>query len=124
MVPSDQTRGNGHTLKRRRCRLSIRKHFFAVRVTEHQHRLPREAVESPSLEIFKSYLDMVLGKRSGQPSLSRGVGPPGIPANLNRSVILYLPEALRIHYEGNYANPANDNSSCNKYTLIQSTKST
>ncbi|KAK4832368.1 LOW QUALITY PROTEIN: hypothetical protein QYF61_021967 [Mycteria americana] len=30
-------------------------------VTEHWHRLLREVVESPSLEIFKSHLDMILG---------------------------------------------------------------
>jgi len=34
---------------------------LALRVIEHLHRLPREAVESPSLEIFKSSLDMALG---------------------------------------------------------------
>jgi len=34
-----------------------------VRVTKHWHRLPKEAAESPSLEKFKSCLDMVLGKR-------------------------------------------------------------
>lgn len=31
-------------------------------VTKHKHRLPREAVQSPSLEVFKSYLNMVLVK--------------------------------------------------------------
>ena len=36
-------------------------HGFTVRVTKHWHRLPWEVVESPSLEIFKSHLDMVLG---------------------------------------------------------------
>ena len=41
--------------------LNIRKHFLTVRVTEYWNRLPRELVESPSLEIFKSCLDMVLG---------------------------------------------------------------
>ncbi|KFV46214.1 hypothetical protein N328_10228, partial [Gavia stellata] len=45
---------NGHKLKHRRCCLNIRKHFFPVRVTERWHRLPREAVKSPSLETLKS----------------------------------------------------------------------
>jgi len=60
VVPSDRTTGNGHKLKNRRFCLNIRKHFFAVRVTEHWHRLPRRVVESPSSETFKSFLDIVL----------------------------------------------------------------
>jgi len=38
----------------------MRKNFFPLRVTESWHRLPTEFVESPSLEIFKTRLDMVL----------------------------------------------------------------
>jgi len=38
----------------------MRKNFFPLRVTEHWSRLPREVVESPSLEIFKTHLDKVL----------------------------------------------------------------
>jgi len=34
-----------------------------VRVTEHWHQLPREVVESPSLEIFRSHLDPFLGNK-------------------------------------------------------------
>ena len=41
------------------CR-NVCKNFFMVRVTEHWNRLPREAVESPSLEIFKTRLDTYL----------------------------------------------------------------
>jgi len=35
------------------------KNFLPLRVTEPWHRLPREAVESPSLEIFQTRLDAV-----------------------------------------------------------------
>lgn len=57
-IPCHRKRGNGHKLKHR---FSVNISGFTVRATEHQHRLHRQVVESLSLEILNSCLDMVLG---------------------------------------------------------------
>jgi len=62
VISSDRTRGNEHKWKHRRFLLNIRKHFFIVRVTKHCHRLPREVVGSPSLDM--SVCDL------GQPAIN------------------------------------------------------
>jgi len=43
-------------------RLDTWKKFFTLRVVRPWHRLPREAVDVPSLEVFKARMDGALSK--------------------------------------------------------------
>jgi len=88
VVPSDRTRGNGHKLKHRRLQLNVRKHFLTVMVTDPWHRLPKEVVESPSLLLRKSHLDVVLGSQLWVALLEQGFGPGDFQRSLPTSVIL------------------------------------
>jgi len=60
-VTSNTMRDDGLKLHQGSFRLNIRKNFFAETVNRHWKRLPREVVESPSLEVFKNRVDTALG---------------------------------------------------------------
>jgi len=57
---SDRTRGNSFKMQEGGFRLDIRKTFCTMRVVSLWNRLPRAAVDAPSLETFKVRLEATL----------------------------------------------------------------
>ncbi|KAF4794093.1 hypothetical protein TURU_105121 [Turdus rufiventris] len=57
---SDRARDNGFKLKESRIRLGGRKKFYTHNTVRHWDRMPREAVDATSLELFKFRFDGAL----------------------------------------------------------------
>lgn len=53
MYYCNRTRANDFKLKEDQFRLDVRGKIFTARVVKHWHKLPREVVDAPCLEIFK-----------------------------------------------------------------------
>ena len=60
-LDGSRMRKNGFNPKKGRFRLDIREKSFTDRVVRFWNRLPRDAVDAPSLWVFKARLDVTLG---------------------------------------------------------------
>ena len=80
-VENGRTRGNSFRLKKGRLRLDVKGKFFAKSVVRCWHRLPREAVDAPSLGGVQGQggwgpgqTGLVLDIEVGSPACGRAVG--------------------------------------------------
>jgi len=58
----EKTRGNGYKLLLQGFQLDTKAKFFTMRTISYWNNLPREVVDSPTLDTFKIQLDRVLGR--------------------------------------------------------------
>ena len=81
---------SGQKLEHSNIHTNTRKNLFTARVMVHRKRLPREVVESPSLEIFKTHLDTFLCNILQGTALAGGrtQRPPEVPSDPSDSLIL------------------------------------
>lgn len=88
VVPINRTSCNGHKVEHGKFHLNMRRNFFALRVAEHWSRLPRESMETPSLEMLKTHLDAFLPNLLSGTCFSRGVGFSDVQRSLPTTAIL------------------------------------
>lgn len=58
----NRMRGNRYNLEEWEILITYMESNFSMRVVKYWKKLPREVVRSPSLEMFKTRLDIALGK--------------------------------------------------------------
>jgi len=75
----------------------MQKNLFMLRVTEHWNRLPREAVEFPFVEIFKTHLNAYLCNLLWGTCFSRRVGVDDLLSSLPTLAILWYCDSVIVH---------------------------
>jgi len=73
MVPSDRRRGNGLKMGHGRFHVNVKKNLFTFSIMEPWNGLPGEFMVSPSLEMFKTHLDVSFAIYCREPALVVGV---------------------------------------------------
>lgn len=89
----ERTRNNCYELKQERFWLDMRKSFLG-QPSSGWDRLPKDAVQSPSMEVFKTLLDKALSNQARAQSLpcceqEVGLETPELPSGWNYPVILW-----------------------------------
>ena len=54
------TRGHSYKLKKQKCNTTLRQYFFTQRIVDRWNSLPAEDAEAPSLNAFKSRVDLFM----------------------------------------------------------------
>lgn len=67
-------KANGHKLRYKKFHLDVIKKFFTVEEVKHWSRLPKEVIESSSLETFKTRLKKSWEICSNWPCFKKGIG--------------------------------------------------
>lgn len=87
-------------------------------VTAHWHRLSREIVESPSLEVFKSCLDMILGNLRGglDQMISKGPFQPQVSCEGLSKRSAFIHHCCRLSYLSSASSTYSEHPHCNRFS--------